>query len=208
MAIIGQACASFPAERMPRVNDVPSQDRFANKPSVYVPLRFMVDLSSGEKPGREVTAPLPALRQAVEKIATEAALFRSLTFESFQAKRVDNVLQIEVTNYGSAGKAAAAGFITGLTLFIVPTAATENHRLTAQLFDADGQLLQTYSYDDAITTWFGIWRLPVAAKTPKSAMESTLENMVRILFRDIVKDGLLRYSWSPPQRRDLVARYR
>ena len=202
VTLFATACASFPAERMPKVDEVPSQQRFPNKPSVYVPLRFTVDLSGGENPAREVTTPLPMLRQAVERIAAEAALFRSLTFESFQAKDVDHVLQIDLTNYGSAGKAAAAGFITGLTLFLVPTAATDNYKLTAKLFDANGQLLRTYSYDDAITTWLGMWLLAVAGKTPKSAAEGVWENMIRTLYSDIVNDGLLRYSESPRERRD------
>ena len=196
-ALFTVACASFPAERIPKVDAVPSQARFANRPSAYIPLRFMVDLSGGEKPGHEVNGPLPTLRELIEKTAKDAALFRSLTFDSFQAAGVDHVLQIEITNYGSAGKAATAGFITGLTLFIVPTAATDNYKLTAKLFDGKGQLLKTYSYDDAVTTWIGIWLLPLAGKTPKSVTADVLENMVRTLFRDIVNDDLLRYSALP-----------
>jgi hypothetical protein len=128
----------------------------------------MVDLSGGEQPGHEVSGPLPKIRELVEKTARDAALVRSLTFESFQAAGADHVLQIEITNYGSAGKAAAAGFITGITLFIVPTAATDNYKLTAKLFDGNGQLLKSYS--------------------------EVLGNMIRTLFRDILKDELLRYS--------------
>jgi hypothetical protein len=192
--LLAGACASFPEDRMPKVTDVPSQARFANRPSVYVPLRFMVDLSGGEGPGHENSGPLPMLRELVEKTAKDAALFRSLTFESFQAGGVDHVLQLEILNYGSGGKAAAAGFITGITLFIVPTAATDNYKLTAKLFDGNGQLLKSYSYDDAFVTWLGIWLLPVAGNTPKSAMEEVLGNMIRTLFRDILKDDLLRYS--------------
>jgi hypothetical protein len=47
---------------------------------------------------------------------------------------------------------------------------------------------------DAFVTWFGIWLLPVAGKTPNSAIEEVLGNMIRTLFRDILKDDLLRYS--------------
>ena len=195
VTLLAVACASFPEDRLARVTDVPSQDRFTNKPSVYVPLRYMIDLSGGERPGHEVSGPLPKIRELVEKTAKDAALFRSLTFESFQAAGVDRVLQIEITNYGSGAKAALAGFITGITLFIVPSAATDNYKLSAKLFDGNGQLLKSYSYDDAFVTWLGIWLLPVAGKTPNSAMEEVLGNMIRTLFRDILNDELLRYSW-------------
>lgn len=81
----------------------------------------------------------------------------------------------------------------------MPTAVTDNFKLTAKLFDADGQLLKTYSYDDAITTWTAVWLLPAAAgKTAESAVRSVCENMIRTLFRDIAKDDLLRHSSLVP----------
>ena len=136
LASITTACASFPENRLPKVDVIQTQAQVSNKPSAYLPLRFMVDLSGGEQPGYEMTAQLPTLRQVVQKVITESALFRSYTFESFQAKSMDYVLQIEMTNYGSLGKAAGAGLITGLTLFLIPTAATDNYKLTATLFDS------------------------------------------------------------------------
>lgn len=203
-AVLLAACASFPAERLPKVDQAPSKSQASNKPSVYLPLRFVFDLSGGEKPGVEVAGPLPNLRKLVEKVVTEGELFRSYTFESFQAKDVDYVVQLEMLNYGSAGKAVAAGLITGFTLFIVPTAATDNFRLTAKVFDRNGQLLKTSSYEDAVTTWFGIWLLPMVGKTPESTTLAVWENMIRTLFRDIVNDGILPYSRLDPQSRILT----
>jgi hypothetical protein len=107
---------------------------------------------------------------------------------------------MEMLNYGSAGKAVAAGLITGFTLFIVPSAATDNYKLTAKLFDRNGRLLKTYSYNDGMTTWFGIRLLPLAGKTPRRTVLGVWENMIRTLFRDVVKDGLLPYSWLGPRK--------
>ena len=191
LAFITTACASFPENRLPKVDGITTQTQVSNKPSAYLALRFMVDFSGGEQPSVETIGPLPTLRQVVEKVAAESALFRSYTFESFQAKTMDYVLQIEMTNYGSAGKAVGAGLITGLTLFLIPTAATDNYKLTAKLFDRNGQLLKTYSYDDGVTTWFGIWLLPMAGNTPQSVVLGVWENMIRTLFRDVLNDGLL-----------------
>jgi hypothetical protein len=55
------ACASFPADRLPKVDAIPSQGQVSNKPSVYLALRFLRDLSGGETPGpgSEVTPPRP-----------------------------------------------------------------------------------------------------------------------------------------------------
>lgn len=128
-----------------------------------------------------------------EKVIAEAALFRSHTFESSQAKDMDYLLQMEMTNYGKADPVSA--WITGLTLYIVPTAATDNYQLTAKLFDHNGQLLKTYVYDDGVTTWMGIWFLPMVGKTPASTVRSVWENMIRTLFRDILRDNVLSYSY-------------
>jgi hypothetical protein len=192
LAFITTACASFPDNRLPKVEETLTQAQGSNKPSAYLALRCMVDLSEGgEQPGVETVGPLPMLRQVVEKVVAESALFRSYTFDSFQAKNTDRVLQIEMRNYGSLGKAIGAGLLTGLTLFLIPSAATDNYKLTAKLFDRNGQLQKTYSYDDGITTWFGIWLLPMAGNTPQSAVLSVWENMIRTLFRDVLKDNLL-----------------
>lgn len=217
VALLATACASFPVKRLPKAHLTPNQERSANKPSVYVPLRYMFLPSGAETPpGQEVSsgariisnsrtplsgAPLPSLQQIVAKIAPEAALFRTVTFESFQAREVDYVLQIDVFNYGSVWKAIGAGLITGLTLFMVPAAVTENFKLTAKLFDAGGQLLGTYSYDDAVTTWTAVWLLPaaVAGNTVESAVRGVCENMMRALFRDLAKDDLLRSKVQGPQ---------
>ena len=102
---------------------------------------------------------LPFLASArfVEKVSNEASMFGSQTFESFEESKADYVLQIEITNSGSAGGAVGAGLITGLTLFVIPTAVSENHHLDAKLLDRNRDVVKTYSYDDAIRTWFGIW---------------------------------------------------
>jgi hypothetical protein len=116
LASLVTGCASFPEYRTPKVETTAiNKELIRNKPSVYMPLKYMSNLSSGdEKANTESVAPLPRLRRIVEKTANELAVFQSFTFESFQAKNMDYVLEIEMLNSGSKGKAVAAGFITGL----------------------------------------------------------------------------------------------
>ena len=193
LASLVTGCASFPEYRTPKVETTAiNKESIRNKPSVYMPLKYLSNLSSGdEKSNTESVTPLPRVRRIVEKTANELAIFQSFTFESFQAKNMDYVLEIEMLNYGSKGKAMAAGFITGFTLFLVPSAATDNFKLTAKLYDKNSNLIKTYSYDDAVTTWFGIWFIPVAGYTPTNAMENLWENMIKTLFRDLIKDNML-----------------
>jgi hypothetical protein len=193
LASLVPGCASFPEYRTPKVETTAiNKELIRNKPSVYMPLKYMSNVSSGdEKSNTESVTPLPRLRRIVEKTANESAIFQSFAFESFQAKNMDYVLEIEMLNYGSKGKAMAAGFITGFTLFLVPSAATDNFKLTAKLYDKNSNLVKTYFYDDAVTTWFGIWFIPVAGYTPANAMENLWENMIKTLFRDLIKDNML-----------------
>jgi hypothetical protein len=193
LAYFVAGCASFPEYRTPKVEvTAVSKGLILNKPSVYMPLKYMSNLSSGdEKSNVESVTPLPRLRRIVEKTANELTIFQSFTFESFQAKNKDYVLEIEMLNYGSKGKAMAAGFITGFTLFLVPSAATDNFKLTAKLYDKNSNLIKTYSYDDAITTWLGIWFIPVAGYTLTNAMDELWENMIKTLFSDLIKDNML-----------------
>ena len=109
IAFLATACAAFPEYKIPKVDRIPaSTKQKSDKPSVYIPLKIMIDFSNWSHDNTEYTAPLPKLRQIVEESANEAALFKSTTFESFQAKNADNVLQIEITRY-------EAGF-TGMNL--------------------------------------------------------------------------------------------
>jgi len=194
LALMVISCAAFPENKMPLVTDLPDQSRFTTKPSVYFAIRFLTDLSGGKDPPSENTLPLPRIRDVVERVSKEASMFGSYTFESFEATKADYVLQIEITNYGSVGGAVAAGLITGFTFFLVPSAVSDNYRLDAKLLNRNRDVLKTYSYDDAITTWLGIWLLPLAGKTPKDAFDAILENMTRALFRDLLRDQILPYS--------------
>ena len=45
LAFITTACASFPENRLPKVDGITTQTQISNKPSAYLALRFMVDFS-------------------------------------------------------------------------------------------------------------------------------------------------------------------
>jgi len=188
------ACASFPVHKVPTVTDMPNQASFAQKPSIYFAVRFLSDLTGGKQPPIENVAPLPRLRDVVTRVANESSLFSAQTFESFESQNADYILQIDLLNYGSGGAAYGAGFITGLTLYLIPSAVTDNYRLDAKLLNRGGEVLKTYSYEDGVRTWLGIWVLPVAGNTPQEAVDDVWGNMVRTLFRDVLRDGLMTYS--------------
>lgn len=112
----------------------------------HIPISFLTNLSSGDEKGYvESAAPLPTLKRLIEKTANDLSLFKEYSFETFQAQNMDFVLKIEMLNHGSAGKAAGAGLITGLTLFVIPSVAKDNYTLTGKVYDKSGKLLKTYT---------------------------------------------------------------
>ncbi|WP_404357041.1 hypothetical protein [Methylotuvimicrobium sp. KM1] len=192
-SLIFSGCASFPDHKIAKVEDISiSQEYAANKPSVYIPITFLTNLSSGDEKGYvESAAPLPTLKRLIEKMANDLSLFKDYSFETFQAQNMDFVLKIEMLNHGSSGKAVGAGLITGLTLFVIPSVATDNYTLTGKVYDKSGKLLKTYSYEDSMSTWIGLWLLPVAGNTLSDAVDETFSNMLKALFRDILNDKIL-----------------
>lgn len=166
-------------------------------------------------------SPLPILKQIVEKTANESGIFQSLTFESLQsinaesvmifqslnfesiqAKNVDYILQIKMAEFGSRPKFEMVikdwrlffglYYFNTYTLFVVPSCCeSHNYTLSAQLYNRHGKLLKTYSYDDSRSTWLGILLLPLAWKTAKYADQELWGNMIRALFRDLVKENIL-----------------
>jgi len=109
IALVANGCASFAGQRLPTVDSIPSRAHFTNKPSVYFALRFVSDLSGGKNPPIEHAEPLPTMREIVDRVATQSGLFRSHTFESFQAGTTDYTFQLEMLNHGSIGAAVGAG---------------------------------------------------------------------------------------------------
>ena len=124
-------------------------------------------------------------------------MFGNYTLDPFKGREMDYTVKLELLNHGSSGAAAVSGIITGLSLFIIPGAATDNYRLTATVTDRSGRKLATYELNDAVTTWIGIWFIPLMGKSPATVVPAVWENMVKTVFQNIANDKLMQYSFMP-----------
>lgn len=188
-------CASFPKEYVAKVDQMPDVSQYQNKPSVYIDLRFFHG-----KPGQatapvEMAAAKPVLQQTVQKVVTDSNLFSSYSFDEFEKDKMDYTLKIYAYNHGEVGAAAVMGFLCGFTFGVIPAAATDNYTLEVDAIDQAGTMVSEANNQDAITTWMGLWFIPLMGNTPNEAVSETLENQLRAALKEMIESGKLNYSW-------------
>ncbi len=111
----------------------------------------------------------------------------------------------EVRDYGSAdlniklqlvnrqSHSEVASFITGFTLFLVPSFETNYWQIVALVTDAHGRKLAEYDLTDGHRTWYHLLLLPLSPfLTVDAAGDGCQENLYRQLFVAMNRDGLFR----------------
>lgn len=142
------------------------------------------------------------LNASVDRTLRDSSLFSTYSLDEKDRANADYVIRLDIYNHGNHGLAALAGFISGLTMTVIPAAATDNYTVEAKLTDKAGNLINKSTYKDSVTTWIGILLLPAAASTPEKAVFGTLENQLKTVLKELVENGKLKYS----QQRSLLHR--
>jgi hypothetical protein len=195
LTFLAAGCAAaFPKNQLPLVHQLPDKTGFTAKPSVFLDVRFSVDLSGGSSPPVRNDVASAKFKQMVEEVTKVSRLFSRYTFDPGQSKDMDYTIEIEMVNSGSAGAAAAAGFVSGLSLGVIPAGATDHYKLTGKVKDQNDKELASYILEDAVTTWIGMWAIPSGGSPPAQVVPSVLDNMLRNLYQKILSDQVLRYS--------------
>ena len=197
LAVFASGCASFPADGVPPVGKLPDKSAFRNKPSVFLDAKLTTDMSGGKNAPAENKPGTDRFKEVVEKATKDSNMFGNYTMDPFKGRDMDYTVKLELLNHGSSGAAAASGFITGLSLFIIPGAATDHYKLTAAVTDRSGRKLATYELNDSVKTWIGIWFIPLMGKSPATVVPEVWENMVKTVFQNISNDKLMQYSFMP-----------
>lgn len=186
-------CASFPAEKTASVKPV-NVSGYQNKPSVFVSTKFFTGDPKSANPAENAYA-ANHVRPIIEKAFKNTGYFSRVSTDIVDQDKSDYTMEVTVHNYGNGGLGFLSGFISGLTLGIIPGAATDNYQVSIKLIDRSSDApVATVSNDDAITTWIGIWLLPFAGNTPTEALETTLNNQVKAAVTHLVEGKKLRYS--------------
>jgi hypothetical protein len=194
LALSSLGCSiSIPQNKLPILAKLPDRSTVADKPSAFLDVRFLVDLSGGAKPPFEPPPATAKFKELVDKVTKESGLFSRYSFEAGDA---DYRIKMDMLDYGSLEAAVASGFLTGATLGIIPGGATDNYRLTVKVADRNGEELKTYRFEDAVVSWMGIWFAPAAAASTEDVIPALFENMLRHAYRKICDDKLLGNDFS------------
>jgi hypothetical protein len=187
-ALLSGCSISIPQNKLPTLGKLPDRSAVTDRPSAFLDVRFLGDLSGGEKPAFEHPPGTAKFRELVDKVTKESGLFSRYTFEPGDA---DYRIKMDMLDYGSAGAAVAAGVVSGATLGVIPGAVTDNYRLTVKVADRNGSALKTYEFEDAIQSWIGIWFVPGVAGRTEEVFPAVFENMLRHAYQKICDDKLL-----------------
>ncbi|MGH0038483.1 MAG: hypothetical protein ACQGVK_25900 [Myxococcota bacterium] len=189
-------CATFPGGELQDPRPM-ALEPAGEEPTAYILPTFKTDLGTPV----ENTQALGVFKNAIEKATTTVGLFSEFTFEAYRAREMDYIVKLEMTNSADIGSAMLAGFITGLTLFVIPSYATDVYSLRAEVLNQNDEQLATYSLDSFVRTWFGIWLLPAAGRSPRKEVPLHLERMVANAYGQFLESGIFgvfRSASAPP----------
>jgi len=187
--VLLSGCASFKNSDEPN-SILLDQSEYQNKPSVYIDLSYSMNgsvISESEF--------LSEVKNNLTESLDRSGVFSEYTFVSSESNNMDYRLELKIINSGDVAAATMAGFLTGYSLFLIPTFATDNFDVEALLYDKRGQKLDSTVNEDSFKTWLGIWFLPVMGSNhPKDVVQDVVKNLVIKSLNDMIRRGQLKYS--------------
>lgn len=188
-------CASFPGDQVAETK-LPSMAAYQQRPGVFVDFGFYQG-EAGHSAAVEMPQGKEMLKPQLENLLRDSGMFSHYTLDEFQKRPGDYTLKLKVYNHGSAGAAMVSGFITGLSLFIIPGTAKDEYTMTLQVIDPEGHPLLAQQNDESVRTWIGIWFLPMAAHTPKEATSDAFSRQFNALLKKVAEQQVLKYAQLP-----------
>lgn len=192
LSLMASGCASFRGNEIGDAGSLPDVSKYQNKPSVFVESHFY----SGE-PGAvrmEIMTVRERINPIVEQTLIDSKLFSKISFDAEQRSKSDYRVIVNIYNHGNRLGAGISGFISGLTLMVIPGVATDQYTLQLRVEDKAGQLVTEVGNADSITTIIGWVALPLAFNTPFRAQEETWRNQINSALIRLIASGKIIYS--------------
>lgn len=186
-------CTAIQNNELTKVEKIPDVSMYENKPTAFIQLNLYQD-----EPQEISPRSIPYKKDEVHKFLRETIeatkLFSSITFDPSKKMEQDYTITLNVYNHGNHALAMLSGFITGFSFFIIPGAATDNYTLRVNAISNSSGLETMVQNKDSVTTWVGIWFLPMMANTPREATHNTIQNQIRDSLKQLFDKGSLKYS--------------
>jgi hypothetical protein len=183
MLLIIQGCASFPGNTLPQVNSFPQLNEVEKKKAVTYALATETDLFGKSNN--------PLSRSIAENELADAIRESGYFTTWGSGINGDVVIDAKFVNSGNP-VAMIPAFITGLTLYIVPSWATDTFTLTAKVKTQDGKE-HSYELEDTSTLvqWLPMIFVP---GNPIDVPLSVRKNIWKNLILKMRQDGVFKSS--------------
>lgn len=140
---------------------------------------------------RENSMVLAGFQKEINKVFAENQLFSKYNAGTGKS---DYHFSIIMRDEGDENLATISGIITGLSLGIIPTKATDNYILTIDVKKGD-KVIKQYQYNNYMVTWFHLFLLPMAKSHSPGTMQYQIwDNMLRAFLQDLDQDILVAKS--------------
>ena len=185
------SCASFEKNELPRSSLITTSNtsNLLNKPTAYVDLTFYSGQpdNTNTKQYASMKRVMPIIKNTID----QSSIFKSISFDKNQSQNVDYTIKIDIYNHGD-DFAVISGFISGLSLGIIPGTATDNFTLDLSIIDRSGNIIKKLRNKDSIQSWIGIWFLPSTSNTFEKALNNTIENQITFALNKLIETKILK----------------
>ncbi|UFS63597.1 hypothetical protein LOH54_05555 [Sulfurimonas sp. HSL-3221] len=193
LALAFSGCTAVQNHEVAKLETFSDVSHYEHKPSAYINIHgFHGDPESGS--ASEITQATDELKPVVQRIIDESKLFSSYTFDASKQQDVDYTITLNLYNHGNEMLAMLSGFITGFSFFIIPGGGTDNYTLQLKAVATADNTETTVQNRDSVTTWVGIWFIPMMGNGIREATDETLENQLRDALQKLFESGALEYS--------------
>lgn len=145
-------CAAFPGKQLKKVGQFPE---VTQKQSIGINLAYKQTLNGQTSTAMALVAEARMQKKVLERF-TKSGLFSSV---SPPTGKTDIELQIELIDVGEANLGLA--FVTGLTMYIVPSSAKDTFKLSAKTKLSKGRSGKSFELQDSVTLHQQIALLPI-----------------------------------------------
>ena len=179
---VSSGCASFREGNVPRARSSPQSPR-GKQQSISVSVQGAVILDGNiYQANRETT---DNWRSQTIKAYRDSGLFSEVKGDADEA---DLYAEVVIVDKGDPN--ALLAFITGLTLYIVPSKATDEFTVKAAIRDKDGKILGRFEKSETVILWqqlFMVFAMP--SNWPESVAKEALYDLNRAIIRDAYFQG-------------------
>lgn len=175
-SLVSTGCASFKQNRLPEISGFGSAPAESIKPSATYSFAYTYKLTAE---GQGTERDRATLSREFAQVLTESAQFSSVTED---ASGGDVHIDAQLHNYGNPA-ALIPAFITGFSLYTIPSWGTDHWRLTATVINSGGDP-QSYTFEDSSTL---VQWLPMIFATPFQFPGQVIPEVRRNIYKNLVK---------------------